>query len=234
MGTSSTSGIPSDILLSIYNLLATPELVACSRVCRIFNLVATPILYKVVPVDFRKDINPLVNKPEEIETRDWNIKGRISQNGGQRPDSKVAELETDKRLRLKQKLGCQAISTFDTTYLSSLQTSTRIHLPDRFIYTTRLTLSSHIHTICNDMPPLHMPFLHTLHITPDISEKQLNLCRCIHSTKNPGNLCTATPSCICPLILYLRPKRLIFGGGDSISSGPTGLSGSGLGLWDSD
>jgi hypothetical protein len=91
----SRSDFPSDILLSIFRLLAIPELGACSKVFRMFNLIATPLIYKVVLIDLGKGVNPLLNQSKVTHVRPrvseaFRVKG-VKAVGAERGESESRE-----------------------------------------------------------------------------------------------------------------------------------------------
>ncbi|KAI9638680.1 uncharacterized protein MKK02DRAFT_32070 [Dioszegia hungarica] len=115
---------------------------------------------------------------------------------------------------------CPAAKTLDprVPLQAHLCRLTDFHLSSNpFEHTTHLTLTSHNRTDCVNLPPLFVPNLVTLRIQPGYQQFKLDLCGATQDPHGRGNCC--------PLITYLRPRRLILGGTTS------GFLGTGAGLW---
>lgn len=246
--------IPFDIYSPILNYLLPPELAICSRVSKSFHLITIPLLYISIDVNLGKGLHALsgnetkvLGEPSRMDKILKRMRLGLIMKSRRKEDEKSindiedkADKEIEKKAVLKEEKEIEEI--FKSQLFRSSQAAQRSRLatftppdpllftlPNRFSFTTHLTLSSHSHTTCDHLTPVPMPNLGALQINCNPNQRHLNLCECRHSTKNKrGPQCTAAFPCVCPIIARLQPRKLI------IKGDMLGTTGAGMGLWRND
>lgn len=205
--------LPPEIYQNIISHLARPQLAVALRVSRLFYTFGVGRLYRKVNIDLSEEVNALLYR------KACNAKPKGIRYGD-RLESKVTGRESSGQVGEAGLIDSIAAQSSGT---SATSTTPRDELPERFTFTTHLTISSHSVPICSNIAPLEMPNLVSLKIEPTYQENDLNICHCAHSHKSGDQ-----SNCLCPLLQHLQPRRLVLG------SDTTGLTGSAAGLWRSD
>lgn len=219
--------LPVELLELILPQLETRELGRCMSASRTFYLISAPVLYRSLRVDFARAVNPLFIRGVPITprwTRSVSLFSGHSIGGTETDNCSPAQ----KLLNRFSHRSSASVGSLRSSYSPLPHPYSHLvvpYLPDRFSFTTHLTITSHSHSICDKLSPLIMPFLETLRIVPAAKEAHLDVCHCNHSLS--GKLCPPSARCGCPLVAHLLPRRLVLGGK------ATDLTGSARGLWPS-